>query len=132
MSHSRSRARWTPQAVAVVLALCIERAVCVVYAHPSISSFAAAVHRHIVEGLAARGHRVDDLVLYAEQFQPALTLVERDVRYEVGANLAGVDRYVERLRAAEALVLWFSTWWCGILKRWFDRARPPGVPFIIR
>ena len=44
----------------------------VVYAHPSPNSFTAAVHRHIVEGLAARGHQVDDLDLYAEHFQPVL------------------------------------------------------------
>lgn len=104
----------------------------VVYAHPSPNSFAAEVHRHIIEGLAARGHQVDDLDLYAEHFQPVLTLVERDVYYREGANLVGVERYVERLRAAEALVLCFPTWWYGmpaILKGWFDRVWLPGVAY---
>jgi putative NADPH-quinone reductase len=67
---------------------------------------------------------VDDRDLYADQFQPVLTLAEREVHYAVGANLAGVEGYVERLRAAEALVLCFPTWWYGmpaILKGWFDR-----------
>lgn len=86
----------------------------VVYAHPSPNSFAAAVHRQIVQGLAARGHEVDDLDLYADHFQPVLTHEEREVYYEVGANLAGVERYVERLRAAEALILCFPTWWYGM------------------
>ena len=86
----------------------------VVYAHPSPNSFTAAVHRHILEGLAARGHQVDDLDLYAEHFQPVLTLAEREVHYAVGATRAGVVRYVERLGAAEALVLYFPTWWYGM------------------
>jgi putative NADPH-quinone reductase len=102
----------------------------VVYAHPSPNSFTAAVHRHIVEGLAARGHQVDDLDLYTEHFQPVLTLAEREVHYAVGATRAGVERYVERLSAAEPLVLCFPTWWYGmpaILKGWFDRIWLPGV-----
>lgn len=101
----------------------------VVYAHPSPNSFTAAVHRHIVEGLAARGHQVDDLDLYAEHFQP-VTLAEREVHYAVGATRAGVVRYVERLGAAEALVLCFPIWWYGmpaILKGRFDRIWLPGV-----
>jgi NAD(P)H dehydrogenase (quinone) len=104
----------------------------VVYAHPSPNSFAAAVHRRIVDGLVASGHQVDDLDLYAERFQPVLTLEERQVHYKEGANLAGVENYVQRLRAAEALVLCFPTWWYGmpaILKGWFDRVWLPGVAF---
>jgi len=83
----------------------------VVFAHPLPSSFAAAVHRQIVDGLQARGHQVDDLDLYAERFDPVMTRAEREAHYRVGSNLAGVERYVERLRAAEALVLCFPTWW---------------------
>jgi putative NADPH-quinone reductase len=104
----------------------------VVYAHPSPDSFSAAVHRHVVERLLARGHQVDDLDLYAEHFQPTLTVAERKAYYEAGANLVGVEGYAERLRAAEALVLCFPTWWYGmpaILKGWFDRTWLPGVAF---
>lgn len=104
----------------------------VVYAHPSSISFTAAVHRRAVDSLTARGHHVDDLDLYAERFEPVLTLVERDAYYKAGANFAGVERYVERLRAAEALVLCFPTWWYGmpaILHGWFDRVWLPGVAF---
>ena len=44
--------------------------VLVVYAHPSPNSLTAVVHRHAVEALIAAGHKVDDLDLYAEEFQP--------------------------------------------------------------
>jgi putative NADPH-quinone reductase len=104
----------------------------VVYAHPSPTSFAAAIHRQVVDSLTAVGHEVDDLDLYAENFQPALTREEREVHYKAGPNLGTVDTYVERLRAAEALVLCFPTWWYGmpaILKGWFDRVWLPGVAF---
>jgi NAD(P)H dehydrogenase (quinone) len=104
----------------------------VVYAHPSPNSFAAAVHGRVVNGLTARGHQVDDLDLYADHFEPVLTPAERDAYFKAGANLAGVGEYVERLRAAEALVLCFPTWWYGmpaILKGWFDRVWLPGVAF---
>jgi len=104
----------------------------VIYAHPSPNSFAASVHGRILDSLTARGHQVDDLDLYAERFEPILTLAERDAYFSVGANLAGVERYVDRLRAAEALVLCFPTWWYGmpaILKGWFDRVWLPGVAF---
>jgi NAD(P)H dehydrogenase (quinone) len=104
----------------------------VVYAHPLPNSFAAAAHRRVVDGLQVRGHQVDDLDLYAERFDPVMTLMEREAHYRVDANLAGVERYVERLRAAEALVICFPTWWYGmpaILKGWFDRVWLPGVAF---
>ena len=104
----------------------------VVYAHPSPNSFTAAVHGRVVDALTARGHQVDDLDLYAEHFGPVLTLAQQEAYFDAGANFAGVGEYVERLRAAEALVLCFPTWWYGmpaILKGWFDRVWVPGVAF---
>jgi putative NADPH-quinone reductase len=106
--------------------------VLVVYAHPLQSSFASAIHESILRKLDARGHQIDDLDLYAEGFQPILTAKEREVHYQTGSNLAGVESYVERLRAAQALILCFPTWWYGmpaILKGWFDRVWLPGVAF---
>src|SRR6185436_78295 len=94
--------------------------------------FAAAVHRHVVEALTAAGHQVDDLDLYAEEFQPVLTREEREVHYNTGGNSASVASYVKRLQAADALVLCFPTWWYGmpaILKGWFDRVWAQGVAF---
>jgi putative NADPH-quinone reductase len=61
-----------------------------------------------------------------------MTPAEREAHDQVATNLAGVERYVERLRVAEAVVLCFPTWWYGmpaILKGWFDRVWPPGVSF---
>jgi len=106
--------------------------VLVLYAHPVETSFNAALHAAIVETLKASGHDVDDCDLYAENFDPRLTREERIGYHEVGPNTEPVRGYVERVRAAEAIVLSFPVWNFGypaILKGFFDRVFLPGVSF---
>ncbi|MGE0499350.1 MAG: NAD(P)H-dependent oxidoreductase [Rhizobiaceae bacterium] len=108
--------------------------VLVLYAHPVETSFNAALHRLILDRLAARGHTVDDCDLYAEDFDPRLTRAER-LAYHDPSNLEPVRGYVERLKRAEALVLSFPVWNYGypaILKGFFDRVFLPGVSFEMR
>ena len=106
--------------------------VLVIYAHPLADSFAAVLHRAIVAGLQRSGHEVDDCDLYAEGFDPVLSAAERRAYNTPSPDLAGVAEHVARLRAAEALVLCFPTWWYGmpaILKGYFDRVWAQGVAF---
>lgn len=106
--------------------------VLVLHAHPVETSYNASLHRLILERLAARGHAVDDCDLYAEDFDPRLTREERLHYHDVGTNLGPVQPYVERVRAADALVLSFPVWNFGypaILKGFFDRVFLPGVSF---
>jgi putative NADPH-quinone reductase len=101
----------------------------VLYAHPVETSFNAALHRTIVERLIAAGHAVDDLDLYAEDFDPRLTRAERLAYHDPRSPHDCVDPYVRRLLAAEALVLTFPVWNYGfpaILKGFFDRVFLPG------
>jgi len=108
--------------------------VLLVHAHPVAESFNGALHRLIRERLVARGHAVDDCNLYAEGFDPRLTREERLGYHDIPENLAPVRAYVERLQAAEALVLCFPVWNFGypaILKGFFDRVFLPGVSFDI-
>lgn len=108
--------------------------VLVVHAHPVAESFNGALHRLIVEKLSAAGHEVDDLDLYAEGFDPRLTREERLAYHDTAINLAPVADHVERLRAAQGLVLSNPVWNFGypaILKGWFDRVLLPGVSFDI-
>lgn len=103
----------------------------VVYAHPLRESFAASLHGAILESLQGRGHDIDDLDLFAEGFDPVLPAEER-AHYEDEAFPRAIDPHIARLRAAEAIVLCFPTWWYGmpaILKGWFDRVWIPGVAF---
>src|ERR1700676_3496853 len=106
--------------------------VLVIYAHPLADSFAAVLHRAIVAGLQRSGHEVDDCDLYAEGFDPVLSAAERRAYNTPSPDLAGVAEHVARLRAAEAVVLCFPTWWYGmpaILKGYFDRVWARGVAF---
>lgn len=106
--------------------------VLVLYAHPVETSFNAGLHRLIVERLTARGHAVDDCDLYAEGFDPRLTREERIAYHDVPENVVPVSGHVERLKAAEALVLSYPVWNYGypaILKGYFDRVFLPGVTF---
>ena len=106
--------------------------VLVLFAHPVETSFNAALHMAIVAALEKAGHAVDDCDLYVENFDPRLTREERLGYHEVGPNIEPVRAHVERLRAAEALVLSFPVWNFGypaILKGYFDRVFLPGVSF---
>src|SRR5579863_1000058 len=106
--------------------------VLVLYAHPLADSFAAALHRAVVAALQRRGHEVDDCDLYALGFDPVLSAAERRAYNLPSPDLSGVAEHVARLKAAEALVLCFPTWWYGmpaILKGYFDRVFAQGVAF---
>ncbi|MEQ8966551.1 MAG: NAD(P)H-dependent oxidoreductase [Azospirillaceae bacterium] len=108
--------------------------VLLVHAHPVPESYNAALRDAVRAALEAAGHSVDLLDLYAEGFVPVLSAEERRIYHDVDDNLRPVAREVERLRAAEALVLVYPTWWYGmpaILKGWFDRVWLPGVAFTL-
>jgi NAD(P)H dehydrogenase (quinone) len=104
----------------------------VLFAHPCRESFSAALHGIVTQTLARRGWHVDDCDLNREGFQPVLSDTERRGYHDTVTNLEAVRDHVERLRAAEALVLVFPVWNFGfpaILKRYFDRVFLPGVSF---
>ena len=82
----------------------------VLYAHPVESSFQAALHRATVSALAEAGHEVDDCDLYAENFDPVLSRTERIDYHDVDVCRKPVEEYVDRLLAADALVLNFPVW----------------------
>ena len=107
----------------------------VLHAHPCSDSFAGALHCAVTQTLATRGWEVDDCNLYAEGFDPVLSASERRGYHDMSVNTAPVATYVERLRAARALVLVFPVWNFGypaILKGFFDRVFLPGVSFVMR
>ena len=106
--------------------------VLVIYAHPLADSFAAALHRAVVEALGEAGHDIDDCDLYAIGFDPVMTPPERRAHNTQHPDLSAIETHAERLRAADALVLCFPVWWYGmpaILKGYFDRVWVNGVVF---
>ena len=104
----------------------------VVLAHPLPESFAASAARHVVETLQAKGYTVDLLDLYAEDFDPRLTAAERAAYMEPNYQPTEVSVLVQRLKAADGLVLVFPQWWFNlpaIMKGFIDRVFVPGVAF---
>ena len=104
----------------------------VLFAHPCNDSFSSALHSRVVETLSQKGWDVDDCDLNAEGFDPVLSDSERRGYHDTDTNVAPVQAYVDRLLAAQALVLVFPVWNFGfpaILKGFFDRVFLPGVSF---
>ncbi|WP_322885188.1 NAD(P)H-dependent oxidoreductase [Sinorhizobium medicae] len=103
-----------------------------VLAHPLENSFAASVARTAKESLEAKGHKVDLLDLYREDFDPRLTVAERGSYFDERYDASEVSVWVDRLKAADGLMLVFPQWWFNfpaILKGFFDRVFAPGVAF---
>lgn len=102
------------------------------YCHPLPESFHAAIRVAVLEGLENAGHEVDLCDLYAEGFDPVMRPEERRRYHDPAKNQLGVETYVARLRAAEAIILQFPTWCFGapaMLKGFFDKVLLPGVSF---
>ena len=107
--------------------------VLVIYAHPLESSFNAALHSQVVETLRQHGHEVDDCDLYGESFNPVLSRDDMVVYNDPSVNRRRVAEYVDRVLAANALVLIYPVWNEGfpaILKGFLDRVFLPGVSFV--
>ena len=109
--------------------------VLVVHAHPVETSFSRSLYNAALETLAANGHEIDALNLYEEGFEAVMGREERLLYHEVPENLTpAIKPYVDRLRAAEAIVFIHPVWNYGypaILKGFFDRIFVPGVSFVI-
>jgi putative NADPH-quinone reductase len=91
--------------------------------------FAAAV-----DALRAAGHQVATIDLYAEDFRAHMTAEEREAYHGDHPVLdPQVAAHIEQIRAAEALVFVYPTWWSSlpaILKGWLERTMVPGVGFV--
>ena len=107
----------------------------VIHAHPVETSFNRALFDAVVGELTDNGHEVDALNLYDEQFDAVLSREERLNYHEVPGNLTpAIKPYVDRLRAAEAIIFVHPVWNYGypaILKGYFDRIFLPGVAFVM-
>jgi NAD(P)H dehydrogenase (quinone) len=107
----------------------------VIYCHPVPESFVAAAHQTVLEALAAAGHQVTDVDLYAEHFDPVMSRQERLDYLNTQRNERRVRHYDDQLVGAEGLVLIYPAWWYGMpamLKGYFDRVWLPGVAFDVQ
>lgn len=109
--------------------------VLVIHAHPCPESFSSALNTATVDALRGSGWEVDDCDLNAEGFNPVMSAQERRDYHNTEVNTGPVQNYVDRLRAADAMVMVFPVWNFGypaILKGYFDRVFLPGVSFDLK
>ncbi|MBV6658937.1 MAG: NAD(P)H-dependent oxidoreductase [Devosiaceae bacterium] len=104
----------------------------IVYCHPSAGSFNHAVLETILTELRSQAieHRVIDL--YAERFDPCMSLDDWTEYEDTSCNTSRIAQHVESLRWCDSLVFVYPTWWFGqpaTLKGWLDRVLVPGVAF---
>jgi NAD(P)H dehydrogenase (quinone) len=104
----------------------------VVTAHPLSKSLCKLLTEHVVSKLTSMKHKVVIKDLYAEKFEPVLTVTERESYYSGFYDSSNISDEVKKLQEAEAIVLLFPTWWFSfpaILKGWFDRVWGPGIAY---
>ncbi len=106
-----------------------------VVCHPDPASYGAALAATAREALAAAGHELRVIDLYAEGFDPVFSAAEKATYLtDTAQNVAGVAAHVEALRWAEGWVVVYPTWFYGapaMLKGWLERVWLPGVAFRI-
>ncbi|MFC5676122.1 NAD(P)H-dependent oxidoreductase [Aeromicrobium endophyticum] len=119
--------------------------VLLVHAHPETDSFSTAQSAAAARALAAAGHEVDVIDLYADAWQPVLRRDDfpgidgafKPQAEQMRAVADGtvddvVQDQLDRLLAADLLVLSFPMWWFSvpaILKGWIDRVFVMGATF---
>lgn len=109
--------------------------VLVLHSHPLEESYGKALFRQTCESLKHAGHEVDACDLYAEGFDPVLSAEGRRIYHDYPQNMEGLESHVERLRAAQGLVICTPVWNFGfpaMLKGYFDRVWLPGVSFALQ
>ena len=104
-----------------------------VFCHPDPESFGSALRHAAVEALTSAGHELRQIDLYAEGFDPVMSLAERrSYLADTEQNIAAVAPHVDALRWAEGWVVVYPTWYYSMpamLKGWLDRVWLPGVSF---
>ncbi len=104
----------------------------VVVAHPSVESLSRTLGERAAAALRAKGHTVEVIDLYEQDFDPRLTVGERETYHADAFESDGLHSQLDALKAANLLVLVHPVWWGGmpaIMKGWLDRVFAPGTAF---
>jgi NAD(P)H dehydrogenase (quinone) len=107
----------------------------IIYAHPRISSFTAAVLESFTTGLRSAGHTYEVADLYRMGFASEMSADEfqREVGMDPNAPVpADVAVEQQRVSSADALAFIYPVWWSDCpakLKGWFDRVLTYGFAY---
>jgi putative NADPH-quinone reductase len=106
--------------------------VLVVYCHPVPDSFCAAVRDVAIEAIVAKGCEARVIDLYAEKFDPVMSVEERRTYNDCAPKDPALEAHIAHLAWAEAVLFIYPTWWYGLpamLKGWLDRVWAKDVAF---
>lgn len=106
--------------------------VLLIHCHPCGESFGAALCAAARDALERGGHELRVTDLYREGFDPVMSEPEWRRYHDEDVNRTPVERHVEDILWAEALVFVYPTWWFGLpamLKGYLDRVWVPHVTF---
>lgn len=112
-----------------------KKRVLIVFCHPAQDSLLAEMARRAETRLRERGHEVDFIDLYALRFDPVMHEEEWRAHRRTERPEDGLETHVAALKAAQALVVIYPTWWFGMpamLKGWFDRVWQAKVAFDVK
>ena len=105
----------------------------VIFCHPSLESYGAALYEIACRTLGAAGHELRTHDLYREGFDPVLSTAEWQAYLpRTEEIIAKHPDHVADLKWAEGLVMIYPTWYYGapaMLKGWLERVWLPGVSF---
>jgi len=104
----------------------------IVTTHPLNDSLCKALSNYVIKKIEEKGYEIEVEDLYAKNFEPALTIAERESYYSGDFNQSELSEQIKKLKKAETLILLFPTWWFSfpaMLKGWFDRVWCPGVAY---
>jgi NAD(P)H dehydrogenase (quinone) len=104
-----------------------------VFCHPDPASYGAALRDAARDTLAAAGHELREIDLYAQGFNPVFSAAEKaSYLNDTQRNIDGVAEHVDALKWAEGWLVIYPTWFYGppaMLKGWMERVWLPGVTF---
>ena len=103
----------------------------IVLAHPNRESFSKAICERLTEVLEGRGHSVDMIDLYRDNFDPVLKARELDPETKMDLDQQILD-YQKRISWAHEIVLVYPLWWMhmpAIIKGFIDRVFTAGFAY---
>jgi putative NADPH-quinone reductase len=112
----------------------IKMRILLIFAHPSQTSFSAALRDSVLRAAHEAGHDIQQIDLYAQEFDPRLSAQDHNA-YDLGRASDALSRDMQAVKWANALVFVFPTWWSGapaMLKGWIDRTFVPGFAFHLK
>jgi NAD(P)H dehydrogenase (quinone) len=105
----------------------------IISTHFNPESFTQAIVKTIIDKSEKAGEEVHHIDLYAENFDPVLSLNDVNWMYQGGEKPEEIIRYQEMIQKADKITVVYPIWWAqmpAILKGFIDRVFSMGFAFL--